>query len=129
VIPSVLTSGPTPPWLRSLIIQYFGIFVTSVSDTKSLHQTFYKIWDLKFKTSFQRRFCSAESAITRLAQSNALGPKTTGTFALKGQNKNYAAVVVVPLQGGDSWNQLPGRCPGLCVFGLSARAQRTVTAH
>ena len=26
-MPSVLTSGPTPPWLRLFIIQYFGILL------------------------------------------------------------------------------------------------------
>src|SRR5437762_13217009 len=129
-MPSVLTSGPTPPWLRSLIIQYFGILVSGLAARSLCAKLFYKIWELKFKTSFQRRLCSAESAI-RLAQGNALGPITTGTFALKGQNKNYTAVVVVPFQGGDSWNQLAGRCPGLWCFRAfsprSAHSDRTRT--
>ena len=88
--------------------------------TKARHQTFYKIWELKFKTSFQRRFCSAESAITTLAQGNALGPITTGTFALKGQNKNYATLVVVPFQGGES---APRALPWAMLFsGFSPRS-------
>src|SRR6266516_4218626 len=44
-------------------------FVKSVSGTKSLHQTSYKIWELKFKTSFRfrRSHTCVRAALNRMS--------------------------------------------------------------